>query len=94
MEPDSESKPDIRQYNLTEEKSMKRFTYTVSDPQGLHARNAISLCRLAGTFKAQTLIHVQELSLIHISCAESIWGRFPGTGQSIDGLICLLYTLL
>ena len=39
---------------------MKRFTYTVSDPQGLHARNAISLCRLAGTFKAQTLIYVQE----------------------------------
>lgn len=39
---------------------MKRFTYTVSDPQGLHARNAISLCRLAGTFKSQILIHVQE----------------------------------
>ncbi len=39
---------------------MKRFTYTVSDPQGLHARNAISLCRLAGTFNAQIMIHVQE----------------------------------
>lgn len=39
---------------------MKRFTYTVSDPQGLHARNAISLSRLAGTFKSQILIHVQE----------------------------------
>lgn len=39
---------------------MKRFTYTVSDPQGLHARNAISLCRLAGDFAAHILIHVQE----------------------------------
>ena len=37
---------------------MKRFTYTVSDPQGLHARNAISLCRLAGTFKAVSYTHL------------------------------------
>lgn len=39
---------------------MKCFTYTVSDPQGLHARNAISLCRLAGGFTSRVLIHVQE----------------------------------
>lgn len=39
---------------------MKRFTYTVSDPQGLHARNAISLCRLTGDFSSRVLIHVQE----------------------------------
>ena len=32
---------------------MKRFTYIVSDPQGLHARNAVSLCRLAGTYQSQ-----------------------------------------
>lgn len=39
---------------------MRGFTYTVSDPQGLHARNAISLCRLSGGFSSRVLMHVRE----------------------------------
>ena len=39
---------------------MKCFTYTISDPQGLHARNAIGLCRIAGNFHSQITAFVQE----------------------------------
>lgn len=39
---------------------MKRFVYKVSDPEGLHARNAVSLYRITGSFKSRITILVQE----------------------------------
>lgn len=36
---------------------MERFKYTVLDQRGLHARNALSLCKLAETLDATVILH-------------------------------------
>lgn len=35
---------------------MQRFKYTVLDARGLHARNAMSLCKLAETFASGVIL--------------------------------------
>lgn len=36
---------------------MQRWKYTVLDERGLHARNAMSLCKLAESFASTVILH-------------------------------------
>lgn len=35
---------------------MKQFTYTITDPNGMHARPAGTLCKMAGSFTSKIMI--------------------------------------
>lgn len=85
---------------------MRSFEYTMSDPQGLHARNALSLCKLAEPYEASIILeahgrkadckNVIALMGLCVKCGDSIRFILDGTDeQDADaGLKAALPTIL
>lgn len=70
---------------------MVNFQYTVLDPQGLHARNAMSLCKLAETFESRVVMrakgkeadlkNMMALMNLRVSCRDVVEFFADGTDE-------------
>ena len=85
---------------------MERFQYTISDVQGLHARNAVSLCKIAEKYTSSMIASVGErkadcknvMSMMNLRAAQNEIIFFSAEGEdekaAIEYLKGMVRTLL
>lgn len=77
---------------------MQRFKYTVLDDRGLHARNAMSLCKLAETFASGVILQAggrkadcrNMMALMNLRVCEKDMVEFIVDGDDEDEAISIL----
>lgn len=77
---------------------MERFKYTVLDQRGLHARNALSLCKLAETLDASVVLHANGrradcrnmMALMNLRICEKDVVEFYVEGAAEEATVSIL----
>ena len=77
---------------------MRRFKYTVVDGRGLHARNAMSLCKLTETFASGVILQAggqkadcrNMMALMNLRVSENDLVEFLVEGEDEDEALSIL----